>query len=297
MEFLNYIGPGLAIGLAGLGVAIGQGILTKRAIELIGKTPSMGKTFLTITILGIALVESAAIYGFVLAFQMLATDGLGLYSSIAAGLAIGLAGLGAGWGEGQLVAGGLSAISRNPEMKNKILTFMVLFIALVEVTAIYGFIIANKIISVGGDNLAAIGAGLAIGLAGLGVGIGRGYLSEGSLETMGKNPKMMSYLLTVSILGVALVESAAIYAWIISYKILWSDVAISGIAAIGAGLAIGLAGLGAGLGEGLLVKGAIKGINNSPEHKNQILTYMILFVALVETAAIYGLIISFKLLG
>jgi F0F1-type ATP synthase membrane subunit c/vacuolar-type H+-ATPase subunit K len=40
-------------------------------------------------------------------------------------------------------------MDRNPQLKNKILTFMVLFVALVEVTAIYGFIIANKIIQTG----------------------------------------------------------------------------------------------------------------------------------------------------
>jgi F0F1-type ATP synthase membrane subunit c/vacuolar-type H+-ATPase subunit K len=37
---------------------------------------------------------------------------------------------------------------------------------------------------------------------------------------MGKNPKMISFLLTVSILGVALVESAAIYALIVAFGIL-----------------------------------------------------------------------------
>jgi len=36
---------------------------------------------------------------------------------------------------------------RNPEIKAKIMTFMVLFVALVEVTAIYGLIIAFQIIA------------------------------------------------------------------------------------------------------------------------------------------------------
>jgi len=41
----------------------------------------------------------------------------------------------------------MSAMERNPQIKGKILTFMVLFVALVEVTAIYGLIIAFKISS------------------------------------------------------------------------------------------------------------------------------------------------------
>ncbi|MEA3387542.1 MAG: ATP synthase F0 subunit C [Patescibacteria group bacterium] len=36
-------------------------------------------------------------------------------------------------------------MDRNPEMRAKIMTFMVLFVALVEVTAIYGLIIAFKV--------------------------------------------------------------------------------------------------------------------------------------------------------
>lgn len=298
MEFLNYIGPGLAIGLAWLWVGIWEGILAKRAIEVIWKNPKMTTFYLTITILWIALVESAAIYGLVVAFQLLSEKmvDLGLYSSIAAWLAIWLTWLGAGWWEGQLVAWALTAIDRNPEIKGKILTFMVLFVALVEVTAIYGLIIAFKIMDGWIDSMSTIWAALAIWLAWLWVGIWRGYLSEGSLEAMGQNPKMISYLLTVSILWVALVESAAIYGLIVAFNILGNP-DIAWIAAIGAWLAIWLTWLGAWVWEGLLVKWAIKAINSSPETKNQILTFMILFVALVESVAIYWLIMAFKLLG
>jgi F0F1-type ATP synthase membrane subunit c/vacuolar-type H+-ATPase subunit K len=37
-------------------------------------------------------------------------------------------------------------------------------------------------------------------------------------------------------------------------------------------------------------------MNTNPDNKNKIMTYMILFIALVESAAIYGLIISFQML-
>ncbi len=139
-----------------------------------GKSPKMATFFLTVTILGIALVESAVIYGLVVAFSLLdANSSLGLMSSIGAGLAIGLTGLGAGWGEGLLIAGALSAMERNPAIKGKIMTYMVLFVALVEVTAIYGLLVAFKIIGGDVENVAHVGAGLAIGLAGVGVAVGR----------------------------------------------------------------------------------------------------------------------------
>jgi F0F1-type ATP synthase membrane subunit c/vacuolar-type H+-ATPase subunit K len=71
---------------------------------VMGKKPEMASFYLTVTILGIALVESAVIYGLVVAFQLLSAEGIGLLSSIGAGSAIGLAGLGAGIGEGMLIS-------------------------------------------------------------------------------------------------------------------------------------------------------------------------------------------------
>jgi F0F1-type ATP synthase membrane subunit c/vacuolar-type H+-ATPase subunit K len=57
-------------------------------MEVMGKTPAMITFYLTVTILGIALVESAVIYGLVVAFQLLAANDLPLYTSVGAGLAI-----------------------------------------------------------------------------------------------------------------------------------------------------------------------------------------------------------------
>jgi V/A-type H+-transporting ATPase subunit K len=139
----------LAIGLAGLGVGIGEGMVAKKSLESMGKNPDMSNYFLVLTILGIALVESAAIYGLIIAFQIMAIDpgAIEPWRAVAAGCAIGFAGLGAGIGEGMLVSGAMDATLRNPEMKTKIMTFMILFLALVESVAIYGLIIAFQLLA------------------------------------------------------------------------------------------------------------------------------------------------------
>lgn len=141
------LGAGLAVGLAGAGVAIGQGRLAGTSIEMMGRNPKQANMFMVYTILWVALVESAVIYGLVIAFQILATSGASEASVIGAGLAIWLAGFGAGYGEGYIISAALIALNRNPEMKNKILQFMVLFIALAETSAIYGLVIAFKLLN------------------------------------------------------------------------------------------------------------------------------------------------------
>lgn len=293
-----FIGMWLAIWLAGLWVSIWEGILANKAMEVMSKQEKMISFFLTVTILGIALVESAAIYGLVVAFDVFGKD-LTMYAAIGSGLAIWLAGLWAWVWEGILVSWSMSAIARNPKIKAKLMTFMVLFVALVEVTAIYGLIVSFNISGIdaeGVDPLLFVWSWLAIWLSGLWVGIGRWYLSEESMKTMGKNPSMISFMLTVSILWVALVESAAIYALVVSFKLLWT-LWLAWFASVAAGLAIGFAGLWAWVWEGLLIKWAVKWINNDPESKGKILAFMVLFVALVEVVAIYGLLIAFRIIG
>ena len=62
--------------------------------------------------------------------------------ALAAGLAIGLAALGGSIGQGISSAHALAGIARNPKMTNKIFTFMILSLALIESLVIYALVIA-----------------------------------------------------------------------------------------------------------------------------------------------------------
>lgn len=148
MDTTLYLGAGLAIGLAGLGVGIGEGIIAQRSLKIMGMNPELSGSFLVLTILGIALTESAAIYGLIIALQIMGLDPATVSAGgvIAAGLAVGAAGFGSGVWEGLLVAGAMDAILRNPEMKGKIMTYMILFLALVESSAIYGLVVALSLL-------------------------------------------------------------------------------------------------------------------------------------------------------
>jgi len=67
------------------------------------------------------------------------------------------------------------------------------------------------------------------------------------------------------------------------------EAAESSIGLIGAGLAIGGAVLGAGLGIGPIGSAAAQGIARQPEATAQIQTAAIIFAALIEGAALFGL--------
>ncbi len=137
----------LSVWLAGIWVALGQSGLARTAIEMIGKSPRLSGTMLIYTILGLALVETAIIYGLVVAFSIIGATDVGSSHLIGAGLVMGLTAFWAGYGEGRLLCAALEAVNRNPENKAQILQYMVLFAALVETSAIYGLIIAMKLLN------------------------------------------------------------------------------------------------------------------------------------------------------
>ncbi|NDK09266.1 ATP synthase F0 subunit C [Candidatus Gracilibacteria bacterium] len=141
----------------------------------------------------------------------------------------------------------------------------------------------------------SMGAALAVGLSGLGVALGEAALARTSLEMMGKSPRLSGTMMIFTVLGIALVETAVIYGLVVAFSIIGSTAGDANL--IGAGLVIGLTGFGAGLGEGMLLAKALEAVNRNPENKNQILQYMVLFAALVETSAIYGLTVALKLIG
>jgi F-type H+-transporting ATPase subunit c len=62
--------------------------------------------------------------------------------SLAAGLAIGIAAVGAGLGQGKAVAAAMESIGRNPSSADRIQTPMIIGIAFIEALAIYALVIA-----------------------------------------------------------------------------------------------------------------------------------------------------------
>ncbi len=65
--------------------------------------------------------------------------------------------------------------------------------------------------------------------------------------------------------------------------------------ALGAGLAIGLAGLGCGIGQGLTAGNMAAGVARNPGAQSTMFTPYILGMVLIESIAIYGLVIGFLL--
>jgi len=62
----------------------------------------------------------------------------------------------------------------------------------------------------------AIGAAIAIGIGGLGPGLGIGMAVRGAMDAIGRNPEAAGDVRTTMIIGAALAEAVAIYAFVIA---------------------------------------------------------------------------------
>lgn len=71
--------------------------------------------------------------------------------------------------------------------------------------------------------LAALGCGLAIGLAALGTGIGQGIGLSRACEGVARNPGVSGKITTTLIIGLAMIESLAIYALVVVLIILFMN--------------------------------------------------------------------------
>lgn len=65
--------------------------------------------------------------------------------------------------------------------------------------------------------MAALGAGIAIGLAVLGGGMGQGRAAAAALEGISRNPGAAARIQTPMILGLALIESLVLFAFLIAF--------------------------------------------------------------------------------
>lgn len=71
LEGFNALGAALAIGLTGLGAAIGMGIGLGKAVDAIGRQPEANNKIRTTLIFGFAFCETVAIYGLLISILLI----------------------------------------------------------------------------------------------------------------------------------------------------------------------------------------------------------------------------------
>ena len=74
-----------------------------------------------------------------------------------------------------------------------------------------------------GLNMAHLSAGLAIGLGTVGAGLGIGLATKGLMDAISRQPEIMDKARTLFLLGAALSEACALYAFVIAIMLTFKN--------------------------------------------------------------------------
>jgi F-type H+-transporting ATPase subunit c len=153
------VAAGLAIGFGVIFPSLGQANAALRAMEALARQPDEAATISRNLYVGLAMIESQALYVLIVALillfanplvgrvdEALARGGLAIWLLIAstatAALAITLGTLLSSLGQGRVTGAALEAVAEQPAVREQVSTALFISLALLESLALYALIVA-----------------------------------------------------------------------------------------------------------------------------------------------------------
>ncbi len=310
----HYGACALTVILPSLGVSFGQALTSAAALEALNIQPHSRSEISRTLLIALVLIETAAIISFIIGFQLMLFGPHTTFEN-AAYIHYGELGIAFALGIGGAIAGVLSclparqaclAIARQPFLTNKIQLLMGITQSLMQTPIIFGLIVSLFILKQVetatqlADSLRFIGAGLCVGVGSIGPVIGLARLSEEACRSVGVNRSAFSKVLSFTVVSAALIESAIIFCLVIALFLLninsTETADYQGLVYVAAGAVMAIGTLGVGISSGRLTAQACKVFSRNPELYSEVSKISFFSQVLIETSAVYALVISVFLL-
>lgn len=310
----RFVGAAFALGLGGIGAAVGMGMAAAEANRGMMRQPSRHSDLLRTMLLGQAVGGSPSIFALVVGLLILflpvneATSGAVFASTlIGAGLAVGLGCFGSGIGCGLPALAACQGVARNPEKSTALTTTMMIGQALAQSPSIFATIIALMLLflPIPGVGLAsigiAIGAGISMGASALGPGIGSGMTAGGAVRGQSNWPASRPVTVRTMLIAQAICDTPAIFGMLVAFIMLFTlqdlEPTIIGFSqTFAAAIAVGVGGIGPGIGCGAVGDTSCEATANEPKNDALMLRTMLIGQAVSQSTAIYALIIALVIL-
>ncbi len=307
--FIHYSTIALTVAINTLGAALGGGIVMYAALNALNIQPQAKAEITKISLLGLAILDTAAIMGCSMAFIILASStvptGYAGIAELGITFAICLPGFIIGLVSALPAYQACLSVARQPFFSQKILRFMLITQSLIQTPIVFGFIIAmfikNQIVD--GITLAQalklIASGLCIGLGSIGPAIGMAHFAYTACRGIGRNRNAYNKLMSFTFISEAIIETPIIFAFVVSILVLFSeqhDNLLTGLALLSAAICTGLGTIGPGIGSGRVAAGACSQIALHPEQYSLLSRLSMVGQGLVDSSAIYAFGISIMLI-
>jgi len=313
-EFIHYGTIALAVGINSASVGIGEGMASVAALQSISRQPNARAHIVRTAILGMALIETAAIMGLLVAFILLfgpqseVKTWYSYLSEIGIVSAVCLSGFVVGIVSAWPVQAACHAIARQPFFSQRILGFMIMTQALIQTPLISALIVALFIkaqaadVTTLSDSCRLIASGLSVGLGSIGPAIGLALFARSAIDGLGINRNAYNKLFSFTLISEAIIETPVIFSLVIAIILLFivpksqTEDLLNGITFLSAGLCTGIGTMGPGISSGKTAAAACKQIAHNPESHSILSRFSIFAQGLIETCAIYAILISLILI-
>jgi len=227
-------GAGLSMGLGAIGSGIGSGYPAGETCFGISRQPAISPQLTTNMLIGSAVCQTPAIFSMVVALMLMFIDfgNAPLHPTwaalLGAGLSMGLAAIGSGYGGGLAAGASCEGISRQPKTIANVTTIMLVGQAVSQTPSIFGLLISFILMfksfpesTALSASMALLGAGICMGFGGIGPGIGNGMAAEGAVRWVARNVEHAGDLMRIMLVGQAVSQSTAIYAMVVSLVLIF----------------------------------------------------------------------------
>lgn len=295
-----------------LGTAIGQGLIGKKALHSMHMQPSAANAISKLSIIGMAITETAAVMGIVISIMLLNDTTLIQHTDLTAiatagiAIAMSISGLCAGIASASPAIAACQSMGRQPFLQTKILNLMLITQTLIMTPNMFGMLISLLIkaklphIQTFNEALQLLAAGISIGLGCIGPSVGLSLFAFSACIAVGLNKKAFTKIMTFTFICEAIIETPAIFALLISLMILTTTInpasSIQGWQCIGAALCIGLSTISPGINAGKTGAAACTQIALHLEQYPSLSKITLLALAMIDSFAIYGLLVSIVML-
>lgn len=313
IEMLHTISIIFPVLLSTLGTSFGQATIGSYATNALYTQPKAYNELRKTSIIGLAITETAPILGLVVTilFILNPVPEVNFYyasfGKIGIALALGISGMMAGFMAAKPVVAACIATSRQPFFNNKIMNVMFITQTLIMTPNIFGFLIAllikSKLPTTDSlvQGLQLLAAGLCVGIGSIGPSIGLSTFAFAAIIAIGKNKKVYGKILSLTFVTEAMIETPAIFALIVSLSIITMRISpdaeiLRAVVFLSAAGCMGVSTIASGISSGKTGAAACKKIAEIPEMSQQVSKINLVALALIDSFAIYGLIISVTLL-
>jgi len=313
-EFMHYATIAFIVACNAIGVGIGQGLTSAHAISAINKQPSAREDITRAAVLAMALIETSAIMATFVSIMLLfgtqsapRTEMLCL-AQLGIAFAMCCTGCTIGFASCLPARAACSAIARQPFFAQRILQFLLIVLSLIQTPIIFGLIVALVIqgqlyeATTMRESIRLLSSGVCIGLGSIGPSIGLALFSRAACRGIGINRNAYANVLNFTFISVAMIETPIIFSLIISVILLFVvphsqyENFMEAVIFFSAALCTGIGTIGSGLSSGRTAASACRQIAQQPS-LHVILSRASMFaLGLIETCAIYPVLVSLILL-